>query len=123
MNELLENTTAVIVIYRSNEVIFRCLEGIKNLKKIIVDNGNDKDLKDKLTTSYKNLDYVILDKNIGFGSAANIGIKKANTENILLLTPDIILEENSIINLSNTFNNYKNIGLVAPQIFDQNNKY
>ena len=33
MNELLENTTAVIVIYRSNEVIFRCLEGIKNLKK------------------------------------------------------------------------------------------
>ena len=75
MNESLENTTAVIVVYRSNEVIFRCLEGIKNLKKIIIDNGNDKDLKDKLTTSYKNLDYVILDKNIGFGSAANIGIK------------------------------------------------
>ena len=123
MNELLENTTAIIVVYRSNEVIFRCLEGIKNLKKIIIDNGNDKDLKDKLTKKYKSLDYVILKKNIGFGSAANIGIKKANTENILLMSPDIIFQENSLINLFNAFNNYKNTGFVAPQIFDQNNKY
>lgn len=123
MNELLENTTAIIVVYRSNEVIFRCLEGIKTLKKIIIDNGNDKNLKDQLTKKYKNLDYVILTKNIGFGSAANIGIKKANTTNILLVTPDIIFQENSVINLFNAFNNYKNIGLVAPQVFDQNNKY
>ena len=44
----LENTTAIIVLYEENEKILgRNLDNLKNIKKIIIDNGGDKKLKKK----------------------------------------------------------------------------
>ena len=44
----LENTTAIIVLYGENEKILgRNLDNLKNIKKIIIDNGCDKQLKKK----------------------------------------------------------------------------
>ena len=37
----LSNITAVIVLYDVTEVIFDCLDNLKNIKIIIVDNGNN----------------------------------------------------------------------------------
>ena len=44
----LENTTAIIVLYGENEkILSRNLDNLKNIKKIIIDNGGDKQLKKK----------------------------------------------------------------------------
>ena len=49
----LENTTAIIVLYGENEKILgRNLDNLKNIKKIIIDNGCDKQLKKKIISKY-----------------------------------------------------------------------
>ena len=40
MNNL-EKITAIIVLYSTTDIIFKCLENLKNIKIIIVDNGSN----------------------------------------------------------------------------------
>ena len=55
-------------------------------------------------------------KNLGMGVANNIGIKKAKTDFVLILNPDVILEKTTIINKPK-FNNWKN-ELVGAKLID-----
>ena len=43
MNNL-KKITAIIVLYSTTDIIFKCLENLKNIKIIIVDNGNNNNL-------------------------------------------------------------------------------
>lgn len=116
-------TTAIIVAYHSDSVIERCLKNLPNVNKIIVDNSRDIKLKETLLNKYKNLKIIHPEKNLGFGAANNIGIFSATTEYVLCLNPDVIFEEKYIFNLKDIFFFYKNVGLVAPKVFDHNNNY
>ena len=72
----LSKVTAVIVLYDVTKVIFDCLDSLKNIKIIIVDNGNN-NLKiiNKIKKEYVFEKYFKLKKNIGFGSGHNFAIK------------------------------------------------
>jgi len=119
----IDNTTAIIVTYNSGKVIDRCLDGLINIKKIIVDNSKDLNLKKHLKEKYKNITIIHPNHNIGFGSANNLGISTAETKYILLLNPDIIFNERQIDNLIKIFDLYENVGIVAPKVYDHNNQY
>ena len=68
----LENTTAIIVLYGENEKILgRNLDNLKNIKKIIIDNGGDKKLKKKIISKYNVEKYILNEKNIGYSAACN----------------------------------------------------
>ena len=53
-------------------------------------------LKDELEKSYKNVSCVLSSKNLGMGSGNNIGIKNVETDFVLILNPDVILEPSTI---------------------------
>lgn len=71
---------------------------------------------------HENVCYVKNEKNIGFGSAVNVGVKLARSENIVLLNPDTKLLSDINIDTfeSITKNKY---GLVGGVCFDENEKY
>ena len=47
-----ENLSILIILYQENiDVVKKCLDQLKKFKVIIIDNANDKDLKNKLTKS------------------------------------------------------------------------
>lgn len=63
--------------------------------------------------------YISRDKNIGFGAAYNIIIKEANKLNcqyFLLINPDTILEENTILELIKTLDRDKELAATSPKI-------
>ena len=54
--------TVVIVTFKSEEVIFTCLDSIPgNIKVIVVENSNNKKFKEKLEKKYKNVNCFISD--------------------------------------------------------------
>ena len=70
----LKNITFIIVCFRSENVIYNCLNSLpKNSNKIIIENSRDINLKKDLETKYDNIE-VILNDNLGMGSSNNIGI-------------------------------------------------
>jgi GT2 family glycosyltransferase len=119
----LSKVTAVLVLYDVTEVIFDCLDNLKNIKIIIVDNGNN-NLKiiNKIKKEYVFEKYFKLKKNIGFGRANNLAFKYVKTQYTLLIEPDVIINELNIVNLIKTLETYPNAGVVVPRIKYLNNQ-
>ena len=93
--------TVSIVTFKSEKVIFKCLKSIKKVKKIIIfDNSNDISLKKAVINKYPNIEYILSNKNIGYGAAHNKVFKLAKIlkvskkyKNIKIIDPDIKRED------------------------------
>ena len=78
----LNNITFIIVCFRSNKVIYNCIDSLpKGSKKIIIENSNDINLKKDLESKYDNIE-VIMNENLGMGASNNIGIKSINPNRV-----------------------------------------
>lgn len=113
----------VIVSYYSNIKIFDLYETIpKHLEIIIVDNSNDHDLK-LWSQNKSNVNLISLEKNIGFGSACNLGVSFANSDWIFFLNPDCIVNSDLASGFESFLNSYPNAKSFAPFLQDENNTH
>ena len=87
-------------------------------KIIIVDNGDDLELKKIIDYSNLKIKHFKLG-DVGLSKSFNYGVLKSKNENILITQPDVIFEKNSIKNLIYTLNLYPRAGIVAPLIFEK----
>jgi GT2 family glycosyltransferase len=62
-----------------------------NLEIIVVDNASEDDLNPWIRQNHPEIRYYRLPKNLGFGRANNIGMKKANGKYLMILNSDVIL--------------------------------
>ena len=123
MKDLYECLTITIVIYKENfALISKCLDKIKNFKIIIIDNGADVNLKKKIQSEYKIAEYVLNDTNLGFSKGINQAIKISDTEFILNLEADCIINEKNIFKLYEALKFYQNCAMTVPTMFDENNQ-
>ena len=87
--------TVGIVTFKSENVIFNCLKSIKKIKNIIIlDNSNDKILKNRINKKYPKIKILLSKKNLGYGVANNKIITKSKTPFVFILSPDVILKKN-----------------------------
>jgi GT2 family glycosyltransferase len=118
-----QKLSILIILYEENfEMINKCLEKIKDLKIIIIDNANDKSLKDKVIKKFKIHKYFLNKKNIGFSKAANQGIKVCETEYLLILGVDCLITYSDIEQLMLAKEKYKDCFLTSPTIYDHTGK-
>jgi len=118
-----QKLSILIILYEENfEMINKCLEKLKDLKIIIIDNANDKSLKDKVIKKFKIDKYFLNKKNIGFSKAANQGIKVCETEYLLILGADCLVNYSDIEQLMLAKEKYKDCFLTSPTIYDHTGK-
>ena len=116
-----QNLSIVIVTFKSEGVIHECIKSIdKDIKITVVENSNNYQFKDELEKSYKNVSCVLSNENLGMGSGNNIGIKKAETDFVLILNPDVILEPSTINELIIASEKISNFAIIAPISSDIN---
>lgn len=72
--------------------IFKCIKD-QSFEIIVVDNASTDGSKE-FFGEFKNIIYIYLNKNIGFGSANNIGAQYSNGEYLLFLNSDTIIKNN-----------------------------
>ncbi len=114
MNIDLNDITFIIVSYKSNKVIYNCINSLPQSSKIIViENSSDNELKNDLEMKYDNIE-VILNKNIGMGASNNIGLKTSNTNFAYVLNPDVIFNETTFINLIESMKEINDFSIISP---------
>jgi GT2 family glycosyltransferase len=93
----------IIVNYKSTAYILDCLASAEptlindpKIEWIVVDNEQNEDCKNALSSKFPFVQCIQMGYNAGFARANNAGIKIAKGENILLLNPDTILIPGSI---------------------------
>jgi GT2 family glycosyltransferase len=118
----------VIVNYNLHDELFDCIRSIEKSKSkidteiIIVDNSEKDIVSKKLKKEFKKIRYIKSKKNIGYGAGINLGFKSAKGEFILVLNPDTKLESGKLDDLIIFYKEQKNIGVVAPLLYNKNNK-
>ncbi len=124
MNKITEKDISfVIVTYKSNNLIFDCLNSLpKQPKKIIVENSDNVNFKVKLENDYLNLDCFLMKRNYGYGAANNFGIRKCETKYVIILNPDVKFRNYTMNDILNIINN-NNFDIGAPINFNDKNNY
>ena len=113
--------TAIIVIYNTTSEVLNCLDNLKNIPVIIVDNGNcDKKIIKKIL-KYKNIKkYLKPKKNLGFGRANNFAFKYVKTKYTLIINSDVKINLKNIQKLSLIIKKYPHTGIAVPSLLDSN---
>lgn len=118
----------VIVNYNTHEYLRKCIDSIYQNKKnisieiIVVDNNSPDILIKEFPKIYKEVKYLFLDINKGFGYGCNRGVEIANGNYIFLLNPDIIVLENSIMQLYDYAESNPDVAAFTGLLIDENNK-
>jgi len=79
--------------------------------------------KDLEALANDQIEYLLNDRNLGFGRAHNLGLKKAIAEGSdfhLILNPDVFFDSDILIELTNVLSNDETIGLISPKIIYEN---
>ena len=108
------DTTVIIVSYKSAHLIEKNIKKFdKETEIIIVENSNNSNLKKDIENNFKNVK-VILNRNSGFGQAANLGANLVKTKYIFFCSPDNYVEKNAINELENISSNLnENFGILV----------
>ena len=111
-----QNLSIIIVTLKSEKVIHECIKSInQNIPIIVVEHSNNRNFKEELEQKYNNLTCILSNSNLGMGVGNNIGIKAANTDYVLILNPDVVLEKNTIEELFLASKDLSNYTILAPQ--------
>ncbi|MDC2969663.1 glycosyltransferase [Candidatus Pelagibacter sp.] len=110
-----QTLSAVIVTFKSDQVIHDCIQSISDqIKIIIVDNSNDRKFKENLEKKYKNVECILSSNNLGMGSGNNLGLKHVKTDYAIILNPDVILKKDTIEEIINCSNQIQSFAILAP---------
>ena len=119
----IDDFTFVITTYLSDKIIDECLKDLPGVcRKIVIDNSGNKKMKKRIEEKYINVECLLMDENLGYGKANNVGIKNSNTEYIFILNPDAKLTEEKFLEIIKKINS-KDFAIAAPQIREKNNIY
>ena len=124
MSEFEKNITFVIVSFRSDNVIEKCLESISaNSKVIVVENSKNTSIKNYLENKFSNVQVLISGENLGYGKGNNLGISQVKTKYAFILNPDANLDKDTLKELKNVKELlHEEFSILSPRIFD-NKKY
>ena len=110
-----QNLSVIIVSFKSDHVIHKCISSIdKEIEIIVIDNSNNIKFKKSIEEQYKNVKCILSSKNIGMGAGNNVGIKNVVKDFALILNPDVILEDNTIDEIINASKSLDKFGIIAP---------
>jgi hypothetical protein len=135
MTILLENknlrfpkVTIIVLNWNGKQDTIECLHSIfalnySSYNVIVVDNASTDNSIEDIKISYPNTVIIENNENIGFTGGFNVGIKKAIEENsdyILCLNNDTVLDKNFILELVKEGETNSNIGGLCPIEYDYN---
>jgi N-acetylglucosaminyl-diphospho-decaprenol L-rhamnosyltransferase len=118
--KLFQNLTIQIVLYEENrEMVFKCLDKFKNFKIIILDNSGNYKLKEEILKNFNISKYLLENKNLGYSKGHNKAASYVETDYLLILNADCLIDEVNVLQLFNAYQRYNNVGIVAPTTYDE----
>ncbi|MDJ1157145.1 glycosyltransferase family 2 protein [Chelatococcus sp. SYSU_G07232] len=110
--------TAVVVAFDSAHALPACLDALarEGVHAIVVDNGSEDD--SAALAEARGARVVRNSRNEGFGRANNIGVRAAETDYVLLVNPDLVLDPGAVAELLTAAARYPDAGILAPRIVE-----
>lgn len=121
-----DKVAIILVNYNGKKYLPDCLSSLmnldypkENLKIFFIDNGSSDDSLEYAKNNYKDLEYYVNEKNLGFAEGNNIGINKTISlgyDYVYLINQDTISEPDSLKKLVNLLQSDESIAAVQPRL-------
>ncbi len=114
----------IIVNYNAKYFAEQCIcavaAAIKNIdaEVLVVDNASSDQSISYLTSAYNWVNFIPLDKNLGFAKANNIALARATGQFVLFLNPDTIIPEDCITTCISQLQSNPKIGAIGVRMID-----
>lgn len=123
MNKLV---SIIILTYNSEKYIEDCLKSVsgqtyKDVEVIVVDNNSKDRTRGILEKINGNQRVILNNENLGYTGGNNIGIRKSRGEYIVVINPDVVLDENYVEIIVDEFKKDLQIGSVQGKCYQLNN--
>jgi N-acetylglucosaminyl-diphospho-decaprenol L-rhamnosyltransferase len=113
--------SVVVVSYNTRDLLRRCLRAVAaagSYETLVVDNASSDGTAEALRTEFPDVRVSVLPRNLGFGTAANAGIRSTAGAWILLLNADAWPAEGGVASLLDCARGQPKAALLGPQIVD-----
>ena len=117
-----ERITLVTISFRSKSSLEKLIKKVSDdYEIIIVDNSQDFETTKEFSNK-PHLKILSPKRNLGFGTACNLGANASSRDYLFFVNPDCILKEKTIENLYQASQKYKNASAFSPKILDSKGK-
>ena len=124
----MHHISIIIVHYNSDEITEECLKSLADIKSkgfsyniVVVDNASREPFVLPKAISNKKFEVLRSESNLGFTGGNNLGIytaiEKYNSDFILLLNNDTVVDSSFLFHLHDHLQNNDDAGLVCPKIY------
>ncbi len=86
---------------------------------VVVDNASGDNSRELITAEFKNVKWIQLKNNVGFGKACNIGVQSSDGKYVLLLNPDTVIAKDTLKVAVDFMRSHPQAGLMGPKILNQ----
>ncbi|MCX7797887.1 MAG: glycosyltransferase [Melioribacter sp.] len=114
----------IIVNYNVKEFLLNLLDSIRkalnnlSVEIIVVDNASEDGSVDVIKEKFPEVKLIVNEKNIGFGAANNLALKIAKGKYFLLLNPDTILREDTLVKMIEFFDKHPECGIAGCKVLN-----
>jgi N-acetylglucosaminyl-diphospho-decaprenol L-rhamnosyltransferase len=100
----------------------RCLDGLRGQtlrpdEILVIDNSSALDALDERPASGEDWTWLRAERNLGFGTACNLGARNTESDYLLFLNADLVLREEACERLCSAGNSGRDIGVVGPRTY------
>jgi GT2 family glycosyltransferase len=119
----------VVVNYNVKYFLEQALLSLKKASRgleveyIVVDNHSTDGSVDYIRANFPEVHLIANDHNFGFGKANNQGLKIAQGEYLLVLNPDTVVGEKTLVTLKSYMDEHPDIGAIGPKIIDREGQF
>lgn len=113
------NADAIVVAFQSAEVLGICIAALRSdpaVSKIIVVNNSAGDESRIVATAYPNVVYREPGRNVGFGTAVNLGLAEVEQEFVVLANPDAFADPGTTGELVRFLQDHPQAAIAAPRM-------
>jgi len=120
----------IIVSYNTKDFLKRCMDsiftegGINDLEIIVIDNNSTdgtREMLKKFQSDHSEVITVFNEKNVGFATAVNQGVKKSKSDYLLLLNSDIVIKQQSLEKMISFAKEYPEAGIIGGRLLNLDN--
>lgn len=119
----------VIVSYRSHDHLARCLTSLtRELDRVpltvsVVENDSRDGTVELVREKFPWVDLIVLDENVGFARAMNLGAARGSAPYLLALNPDTELPEGTLEQLLAVFPDQPEVAVVGPRLVREDGSF
>lgn len=125
----MKKLSVVIVNYNVKYFLEQCLDSVikasenMDVEIFVVDNNSSDNSIEYLTERFPNLHFIANKENVGFAIANNQAIRQAQSEYVLLLNPDTVIGENTLMRVCDFMDEHPDAGGLGVKMIDGFGKF